>query len=690
MSKYQSKTELIAKMRSQQSQLQRDFEPRVSYSKGGSKKYAYSKYVNSSSSDDDDDDDMEINYKYASKIKAHKSDKKHGHKHVESSDDEEFEQPKRYAMKQKSHKSSSKKMKENEKRASNVSNIYKKTKAYSSKIQDSDSESDSSSGGEAYKKYAKKYGKKNFDFKNKDDSDEESASNSSSDDDEEFINKIRAKAKMNQKGKKAKEVPQKKQSKKSHSSKKKYNFSDSDDDEDEESSSSGPLSPSANSKIVISQIVNSSRFGSSIDSRSALLNMITDSDSDSESSDDISNYRIPSLTGKKDKHATKHHNSSFINMSSSKGKASKASKKNKQIAFQGLSESSDTEDLFGSSDDDDIQLNMPNRVQLLGKKSSRQIEKQEKPEKMKKSKQMKQFKQNDYTFKQQEKEDKFSSSKMIGKNQKKEQSKNKKVQDFDSNSDDSDELIRRVNEQIAKSRLERFNQSKSEEDSKDGSSLAGTPDIDSIKDSPKRIKTRRSSKHSSRHSSTPSSPIPDSEPSDFDDSPSSGKSTSSGSSPAQRPFNSTITYKARSKAYQDYKKSMNLDDNSNVDEEEASGEDDIKDQMPEQRQVYTSNKKASYNTKQKPSKYTNFSDDSDEDASDDSDDKDLSKYSLGLPKPHTPEWDEWIKKQVADIGFSSDDSDDKDEVPADRVKVATNTQIKKQRANNISSLSMSD
>ena len=685
MSKYQSKTELIAKMRSQQSQLQRDFEPRVSYSKSGARKYAYSKYINSSSSDDDDDEEMDISYKYASKIKAHKSSKQHSHKRVESSDDEDFEQPKKFAAKEKSHKSSGRKMKENEKRASNISNIYKKTKAYNSKFEDSDSDSDSSSGDAAYKKYAKKYGTKGFDFRNRDESDD-SASNSSSDEDEDFINKIRAKAKMGQNGKKAKEVEQKK-SKKTHSSKRKYNFSDSDDD-DEDSSSSGPLSPSANSKIVISQIVNSSRFGSSIDSRSALLNMITDSDSDSESSDDISNYRIPSLTSKKEKGAGRH-NSSFLNMSSSKGKASKKGKK--QLSFQGLSDSSDTDDLFGSSDDD-IQLNMPNRVQLLGKKSH-QMEKPEKAEKNKKSKQMKaSSKQFAYSFKQQDNDDSFSSSKVVEKPQKKEQAKGNKKQEFESNSDDSDELIRRVNEQIAKSRLERFNQSKSEEDSKTTSSLAATPDIDSIKDSPKRIKTRRSSKHSSKHSSTPSSPIPDSEPSDFDDSPSSTKSTSSGSSPAQRPFNSTTTYKARSKAYQDYKKSMNLDDNSNVDEEEASGEDDIKDQMPEQRQVYTSQKKSSYNIKQKQaaSKYTNFSDDSDEDNSDDSDDKDLSKYSLGLPKPHTPEWDEWIKKQVADIGFSSDDSDDKDEVPADRVKVTANTQIKKQKANNISSLSMSD
>ncbi|EAY03291.1 hypothetical protein TVAG_193610 [Trichomonas vaginalis G3] len=116
--------------------------------------------------------------------------------------------------------------------------------------------------------------------------------------------------------------------------------------------------------------------------------------------------------------------------------------------------------------------------------------------------------------------------------------------------------------------------------------IANLVDIDSIHDTPKRVKRRSS------HNYSPSSPVLDSEPSDFD--------------------NVKKEKKEEKKPIQ-VKQSVS----KSVDEEEASGEDEIDDQNVD----------------------------------------DSSDLDLGIPQPRTKEWDEWLKKQIESI----EDSEEEDE-----------------------------
>lgn len=150
------------------------------------------------------------------------------------------------------------------------------------------------------------------------------------------------------------------------------------------------------------------------------------------------------------------------------------------------------------------------------------------------------------------------------------------------------------------------NESKELSDKNAMSDLMKAIDIDSIHDSPKDKKRR-----SSKYSSSPSSPIPDSDPSDFDD------DNSKASDPKPKP-------KVTAKVNKLFKIPHDID------EEEASGEDNIDEQenkpVPEHDSLFDS-------------------DNSDED--------------LQIPQPRTKEWDDWLKKQVESI----DDSDTEESEP---------------------------
>ena len=533
MSKLYGNTNFDRKLAANMSQFSRQYAGSNYEITKGKNKSNFTKYFSFSSSSEDNESD-DLGYKYTSKSKSKKIDISDS----DSSSSDDFDYSK-YANKSSTFLG---------KITGHASTKYgvKKGKKYSYESSESSSESE-----EIYKKYAKNYSTKKPIVPIRKSVRSESDSDDSSSDGQAFIDKIRAKAGLTNTSK--------------LSVKRGKSFLSSSD----EDSDSGPLSPSANSKLVISKLVGA-KHDKLNNTRSTLLDLLSDSDS-SDSDDELFNFRL----------------ASFKNNQMKTGAKNVAPKK-KAYSFLEASDSSDAD----SSDDDKPAKNMKEiddftqKAKPGSKKATKKVETAQK-------------------------------SKILSDN------------DSSDGTNDSDELIRRVNAQIAKSKSERTSKIASETENK--SSLASTPDLDSIKEMPKKRKH-------SKHHSPPSSPLPDSEPSDFDDSPI--KTTSSGSAGS-----SPVLQKTTSTAKKFIKTSSI--EMSNFGEEDASSEDNDKDGNAQDKNI-TEIKQVI-----KKESSTHFSDSEEEE----------NDEMFNIPKPNTPEWNEWLKKQVDDFGSSSEDSENEELSP---------------------------